>query len=64
MMIYQTRNWDNSNLSGKGPWVLADTYLITAADRPNSGYEVVERVPYFSWLSRSDRHLTILKRVE
>ncbi|MCS6813570.1 MAG: hypothetical protein NZ772_08385 [Cyanobacteria bacterium] len=64
MQVYRTRSWDDSNLSGKGPWVLDDTYLVTAASQAVMGYEVVERLSYRSWLGHRDRYLTIWKRIQ
>lgn len=62
--VYRTQSWDDSSLSGKGPWVLDDAYLVTAASQAVTGYEVIERLSYTSWLGHHERQLTIWKRVQ
>lgn len=61
MAKHHTRSWWNMNVDGKGAWVLDDRYVI-ANEESRSGYEVLERLPYFSWLGRKDRAILIFRR--
>ena len=61
MQRYNTRSWWDLNIGHKGPWVLDDEYVITS-EKNRMGYDVLERIPYFSWAGWHEKTLTILKR--
>ncbi len=61
MARHHTQSWWNMDVDGKGAWVLDDRYVI-ASEAPRPGYEVLERLPYFSWLGRKDRAILIFRR--
>jgi Dolichyl-phosphate-mannose-protein mannosyltransferase len=61
MQRYNTRSWWDLNIGHKGPWVLDDEYVITS-EKNRMGYDVLERIPYFSWAGWQEKTLTILKR--
>ncbi len=61
MERHHTRSWWNMNVDGKGAWVLDDQYVI-ASEEPRPGYQVLERLPYFSWLSLKNRAIFIFRR--
>lgn len=61
MQIYKTNNWQDANLTGLGPWVFDDEYIV-ASKQPKPGYEEFDRIPYFSWLGMQQRAIVIYKR--
>lgn len=61
MSLHNTKNWLDSNLTGQGPWVLDNEYVVASVE-PRPGYEVLDRVPYFSWLGMQNRSIVIFKR--
>jgi hypothetical protein len=62
MKRYNTRNWWDLNIGGKGRWVLDNQYVI-ASKEPRSGYQAIKRMPYFSWLGWQRRTVFIFKRL-
>jgi hypothetical protein len=44
-----------------GYWVLDDRYAVTMI--PRRGFEVIRRVPYFSWLGMREREILVIKRL-
>ncbi len=61
MQIYNTNKWYDANLTGLGPWVFDDEYIV-ASKQPKPGYEEFDRVPYFSWLGMQQRAIVTYKR--
>jgi hypothetical protein len=61
MQRYNTRSWWDLNINHKGPWVLDNEYVITNG-KNLAGYDVLERIPYFSWAGWKENPLTILRR--
>ncbi|MBE9183618.1 hypothetical protein IQ270_02475 [Microcoleus sp. LEGE 07076] len=61
MRIYKTKKWQDANLTGLGPWVFDDEYIV-ASKQPKPGYEEFDRIPYFSWLGMQQREIVIYKR--
>ncbi|MEG4803013.1 glycosyltransferase family 39 protein [Microcoleus sp. ARI1-B5] len=61
MGIYKTKKWQDANLTGLGPWVFDDEYIV-ASKQPKPGYEEFDRIPYFSWLGMQQRAIVIYKR--
>jgi hypothetical protein len=62
MKRYNTRNWWDLNIGGKGRWVLDDRYVISSKE-PRPGYKVLERMPYFSWWGWQTKNVVIFKRL-
>jgi Dolichyl-phosphate-mannose-protein mannosyltransferase len=62
MKRHHTQSWWNIDVDGKGPWVLDDQYIIASVE-PRPGYQVLERIPYFSWLGWQERNVLIFKRL-
>jgi hypothetical protein len=62
MKRYNTRNWWDLEIGGKGRWVLDNQYVI-ASKKPRSGYQAIERMPYFSWLGWQTRTVFVFKRL-
>jgi Dolichyl-phosphate-mannose-protein mannosyltransferase len=62
MKRHNTRSWWDLNIGRKGPWVLDNQYTIASVE-PRPGYQVLERIPYFSWLGWKERFIVIFKRV-
>jgi hypothetical protein len=63
MARHRTQSWWHMNVDGKGPWVLGDQYVIASVE-PRPGYQVLERIPYFSWLGWRERNIIIFKRLD
>jgi len=61
MQIYKTKKWQDADLTGLGPWVFDDEYIV-ATKQPKPGYEKFEEIPYFSWLGMQERAIVIYKR--
>ncbi|WP_404784096.1 ArnT family glycosyltransferase [Altericista sp. CCNU0014] len=61
MQRYNTRSWWDVGKRGGSPWALDDQYAIASVE-PRAGYEVLERIPYFSWLGMKQRSIAIFKR--
>ncbi|MGB8703348.1 MAG: glycosyltransferase family 39 protein [Thermosynechococcaceae cyanobacterium] len=61
MERFQTRSWWDANKGEKGPWVLDDQYVVTSASM-RSGYDVLARIPYWSWIGFRQKNIALLKR--
>jgi hypothetical protein len=61
MAYHNTRSWWDVVKRGESPWVLGDRYVV-ASTEPRAGYEVLERIPYFSWLGWKERTIVLFKR--
>jgi 4-amino-4-deoxy-L-arabinose transferase-like glycosyltransferase len=62
MERYHTQSWWDVNKYGTGrPWALDDQYVV-ASTEPRLGYQVLERIPYFSWLGWKERTIALFKR--
>jgi hypothetical protein len=61
MQRYNTRSWWDVGKRGGSPWALDNQYVV-ASTEPRPGYEVLERLPYFSWLGWKERTIAIFKR--
>jgi hypothetical protein len=63
MQRYNTRSWWDVVKKGGSPWVLDNQYVV-ASTEPRAGYQVLERLPYFSWLGMKQRSIVIFKRLK
>jgi len=61
MRVYKTNKWYEANLTGLGPWVFDDEYIV-ASKQPKPGYQEFDRISYFSWLGMQERAIVIYKR--
>jgi hypothetical protein len=61
MQRYNTRSWWDVGKRGGSPWALDDQYVI-ASTEPRPGYQVLERMSYFSWLGWKERTIALFKR--
>jgi hypothetical protein len=61
MQRYNTKDFWQANIAGKGPWVLDDQYVVASVE-PRPGYQVLERDRYFSWLAARERTIVTFKR--
>jgi Dolichyl-phosphate-mannose-protein mannosyltransferase len=61
MVAHNTRSWWDAVEEGKSPWVLDNQYVV-ASTEPRSGYQVLERIPYFSWLGWKERKIVLFRR--
>jgi hypothetical protein len=61
MAEHHSRNFYEFDVTGRGPWVFDDRY-VAGALAPREGYQVIDRVSYFSWLGLRQRSLLILER--
>jgi hypothetical protein len=61
MVQHNTRSWWDVVREGKTPWVLDNQYVV-ASTEPRSGYQVLERIPYFSWLGWQERKIVLFRR--
>jgi Dolichyl-phosphate-mannose-protein mannosyltransferase len=61
--LHNTRSWWDLNIGDKGAWVIDDRYVIASVE-PRSGYEVLEHIPYFSWIGWREREIVTFRRLE
>jgi Dolichyl-phosphate-mannose-protein mannosyltransferase len=61
MVKHNTRSWWDVVKEGKSPWALDNQYVV-ASTEPRSGYQVLERIPYFSWLGWKERKIILFRR--
>jgi hypothetical protein len=61
--LHNTKSWWDLNIGKKGAWVIDDQYIV-ASVAPRPGYEVLEHIPYFSWIGWRKREIITFKRLE
>lgn len=61
MQRYNTRSWWDVGKKGGSPWALDNQYIV-ASTEPRPGYQVLERMSYFSWLGWKERTIALFKR--
>jgi Dolichyl-phosphate-mannose-protein mannosyltransferase len=61
MVQHNSRSWWDVVKEGKPPWVLDNQYVV-ASTEPQSGYQVLERIPYFSWMGWKERKIVLFRR--
>jgi hypothetical protein len=63
MKLHHTKSWWDLNIGGKGAWAIDDQYVVASVE-PRPGYEVLERIPYFSWIGWRERNIVLFRRLE
>jgi hypothetical protein len=63
MKLHNTRSWWDLNIEGKGAWVIDNRYVVASVE-PRPGYEVLDRIPYFSWIGWREQNIVLFKRSE